>query len=196
VGGYNLHRLQFAWHNSTDLDNYLTLSQYNVTKHFLGNVSLAMSSPSADEYWDMIQKTDGIVSVPTEWALNHYPSSQPQPDMPDQSIYQVDVFHSIHCLYRIRNRLLANIAVPNDDVHTLHCVDYLREQVMCHSDITLQATQDYIVYDTNIGHECRDHQALAKWVERYQWKEHKDYVSNHTGLRFKEAAADSPPGPS
>ena len=45
------------------------------------------------------QKGDGVVSVPTEWATRlDLAPSLPSPDNPDHSIYQVDLFHSLHCL--------------------------------------------------------------------------------------------------
>lgn len=44
---------------------------------------------------------DGIVAVDTEWAIrqNLTPSAA-HPENATQSIYQVDVFHALHCLVR------------------------------------------------------------------------------------------------
>ena len=165
-------RILFCLHFQLDFD----LAAHNTTKHFLGNVSLVLPSPMADGFWDRIQRSklfltvnraslidiflaDGIVTVPTEWALQHFMASAPSPDNPDHSIYQVDVFHSIHCLvcplrshlhtltsgqYRIRNRIISNVSHPDpsSDTHTLHVVDYLREQLMCHGNMTFQATKE------------------------------------------------------
>jgi len=167
------------------LDNYFELAQYNTTKHFFGNVSLVRPSTMADDFWDRIQRTDGIVTVPTEWALQYFTPSAPSPDDPAQSIYQVDVFHSIHCLYRLRNRLTSNPPVLSDDHHTLHCIDYLREQLMCHSDMTLEATNDYVQFDKNYGHKCRDHDALREWTVEHTWKGHKKYLETTLGFEFK-----------
>jgi hypothetical protein len=57
---------------------------------------------------------------------------------------------------------------------------------MCHSDITLQATNDYFKYDQNYGHQCRDHGALKDWVIRHQWEGHKKYLEVELGVQFKE----------
>jgi hypothetical protein len=92
--------------------------------------------------------------------------------------------------YRIRNRLLSGEVVPNDDNHTLHCVDYLREQVMCHGDLTLESTKNYYTFDTNYGHSCRDHSALKEWIDRHKWAGHKEYIAENLGLKFKESQVD------
>jgi len=93
----------------------LELAEYNTTKYFSGNISLATHSAMADEFWDRIQSGNssfvviltslieiylagGVVSVDTDWALRHFKPSTRSPDNSEQSIYQVDVFHSIHCL--------------------------------------------------------------------------------------------------
>jgi hypothetical protein len=91
---------------------------------------------------------------------------------------------------------LANTSLQPEidtDSHTLHCVDWIREQVMCHSDISLRATDDFITFgDLSHGHQCRDHDALVHWIAKYQWEGHKDYLEMHHGTKFKHAMAASP----
>lgn len=42
---------------------------------------------------------DGVVAIDTEWAVrNNFAPSTPHPEDPTKSIYQIDMFHSIHCV--------------------------------------------------------------------------------------------------
>lgn len=49
---------------------------------------------------------DGVVSVPTRWALDQgFASSLENPDRPGHSVYQVDMYHSLHCLVSSTSRV-------------------------------------------------------------------------------------------
>ncbi|KAE9364266.1 hypothetical protein N431DRAFT_473862 [Stipitochalara longipes BDJ] len=190
--GYALLQFSRSRNHRGSPDPYFELTEYNTTNYFTGNVSLVTHSVMADEFWNRIQDTGGVVSVDTEWALKYFPPSRSSPDNPEHSIYEVDVFHSIHCLYRIRNRLIAQHPKTTTDGHTLHCVDYLREQIMCHGDIILQATDNFIGFgDLSIGHQCRDHDALVSWTKKHEWKGHKKFLEEHNGIKFKEEVVDA-----
>ncbi|KAB5546825.1 hypothetical protein GE09DRAFT_1242064 [Coniochaeta sp. 2T2.1] len=81
-------------------DEYFKLGTYNVTKTFTEDFDLMEQSVKADQFWSEIQSSDGVVSVPTEWATRlDLAPSLPSPEDPDHSIYQVDLFHSLHCLF-------------------------------------------------------------------------------------------------
>ena len=58
---------------------------------------------------------DGVVSVPTQWALDlGLTTSLANPDQPDQSVYQVDMYHSLHCLvctFSLMRLLLLHISM-------------------------------------------------------------------------------------
>lgn len=50
---------------------------------------------------DIVFLADGVVAIDTEWALRHgFEPSVPHPDDPSKGIYQLDVFHSMHCIVR------------------------------------------------------------------------------------------------
>jgi len=125
------------------------------------------------------------------------------------SIYQIDAFHSLHCLvfsphfpsdfvsfqsqsinpckflqYRIRNRLISELPIaewPRDDEHTLHCLDYIREQLMCHGDVLLEGTDDYISFKKNHGHQCRDFDAIQGWALAHNWPGHREFLATVVG---------------
>lgn len=56
---------------------------------------------------------------------------------------------------------------------------------MCHSDMTLQATSDYLHFSQNNGHQCRDHDAIKDWIKRHQWKGHRKFLESEFGAKFK-----------
>ncbi len=46
-----------------------------------------------------ISSADGVVAIDTEWALVHgLAPSLPHPQDTAKSIYQIDMFHSMHCV--------------------------------------------------------------------------------------------------
>lgn len=106
----------------------------------------------------------GVVSVPHTWAQQQgLPPSEPHPERPDHGVYQIDLWHSLHCLYRIRNRIASHVPideVPRDDGHTLHCIDYIRQQLMCHADTTLQEA----LSNRKTANQCKDFNVIQDWV--------------------------------
>ncbi|KAF7538385.1 hypothetical protein G7054_g2960 [Neopestalotiopsis clavispora] len=167
-------------------ERYFRLQDYNQTVHFTENVNLMRKSPESSKFWSDLQATSGIISVPTEWALGlGFSPSRESPETPGHSIYQLDMYHSLHCLHHIRNRLISKLpleAWPRDDVHSLHCIDFLRQQVLCHADTTLQGTDDFLHFAKNPGHQCRDTQAIRTWVEERNWAGHAKWIEETYGV--------------
>lgn len=94
--------------------------------------------------------------------------------------YSVAAFHQYHCVHllqRIFHKAVdTSLSItPEDEEHFYHCVDYVRQTVMCLADPSLDAvTKDP---DTprralNSGwgdtHVCRDFDALRKWTEDHR----------------------------
>ncbi|KAH8886661.1 hypothetical protein GQ53DRAFT_657886 [Thozetella sp. PMI_491] len=169
----------------------MDLNTYNMTKIFTENAELMIDSPAAERFWDDVLNNHGIVSVPTSWALSlGFSPTLPHPDVEGYSVYQVDVFHSLHCLDRIRNQLVSNKSqdlwpfgdIPDPDkpdIHTLHCINFLRQQLTCHADIMLQGTDDFLHYAKNSGHQCRDYDAIMNWVNKHNWIGHHSWLTYH-----------------
>ncbi|KAE9578072.1 hypothetical protein CGMCC3_g5850 [Colletotrichum fructicola] len=111
-------------------DDYLAFERYNATGTPYSIVDAADPSKDADKFWNDLKRYTGIVTVDDTWAeRNHLPPTVKYPHDPQLRVYQVNVFHSLHCLYRIRNRLISNVSMemwPRNDIHTMHCVDHLR----------------------------------------------------------------------
>ncbi|EXF83920.1 hypothetical protein CFIO01_03943 [Colletotrichum fioriniae PJ7] len=175
-----------------DQQDYFTLESYNSTEKLYDIVDAADKSPEADAFWHELQETDGIVAVHSEWAKKQeLPETVSHPNDPAFKIYQINVFHALHCLYRIRNRLTSNIPLekwPRNDIHTMHCIDHIRNDLMCHADISLSGSDEYVSFNSHSHHQkCRDLGALQRWAKRHSWAGYKDYLEGVIGYDFNEA---------
>jgi len=169
------------------LDSYFELFKYDTIKSFHGNSATVNNSAESDAFFEKIQRSDGVVALDTQWALEQgYAPSRVQPDDSTKSIYLIDMFHSLHCVYRIRNKLTSSMSLeqwPRNDEHTLHCLDYIREQLMCHPDLMLDATEDMIHFDINPGHQCRSSDNITDWAIAHHWEGHRQFLIDTVGYQ-------------
>ncbi|KAK2056990.1 hypothetical protein LY76DRAFT_575289 [Colletotrichum caudatum] len=108
------------------------------------------------------------------------------PDMPglNQSLPEhialPSVYHQLHCLYstmRAYYELIDRINNPEqrrelptdpgwNKEHLNHCWDYLRQNIMCAADVTLEWHRWNEKVETGWGyeHQCKDWDALTQWV--------------------------------
>lgn len=101
---------------------------------------------------------------------------------------ELGVFHNLHCLNEIRTVLDQrkheyhnpkigrnrrdgrHHTIHTGRVHLDHCIDQIRQALMCHSDLTPVPMMPVEgMPDTFLGngeaHTCRDFDAIWKWVE-------------------------------
>ncbi|TLD34271.1 hypothetical protein PspLS_01041 [Pyricularia sp. CBS 133598] len=108
------------------------------------------------------------------------------PDMPglNQSLPEhialPSVYHQLHCLYSTMRSYydLLDIVknnhtkreLPKDPAwnkeHLNHCWDYLRQNIMCTADVTLEwhRWNEKVEDGWGYEHQCKDWDALTKWV--------------------------------
>jgi hypothetical protein len=55
--------------------------------------------------------------------------------------------------------------------------------LMCNSDLTLEATDDLILFKINHGHTCRNSDAIADWAVSHHWEGHRQYLIETTGFQ-------------
>ncbi|EEP82687.1 predicted protein [Uncinocarpus reesii 1704] len=101
----------------------------------------------------------------------------PIPDDPGHYAIALDVFHQLHCLNAIRQKIWATEAVdPNDDTlsieHVDHCIDSIRQSLMCSSDITpivfqWDEEEQEAKAMANVMHQCRDFEAIWQWGKEH-----------------------------
>ncbi|KAK1959928.1 hypothetical protein LY78DRAFT_590623 [Colletotrichum sublineola] len=175
-----------------DPHGYFALGQFNTTEKAYDIVDAADPSPETDQFWHDLRKTDGIVAVDGDWAQRiHLPSTVDHPHEPHLKLYQINVFHSLHCLYRIRNRLISNITLdrwPRNDIHTMHCLDHIRNDLMCHADISLSGSDEFASFNRHDhDQKCRDLGAIQAWAREHSWPGYSDYLQRVVGFDPDEA---------
>lgn len=57
-----------------------------------------------------------------------------------------------------------------DPAHVRHCIDYLRQSLMCHGDTTIEVKPVGVNGVRGFGteHQCQDWEQLTSWVESMQ----------------------------
>lgn len=157
---------------------YNTTSIFSVDKSDLG---LVLHTERANKYWKDITVgyNNGLVSIPNTQTLSFNIPPSNLTTIEGESVYQVDVFHQIHCLERIRSDLLSAPFLyqlnPNrtDEEphfrHIMHCVDYLRQAIMCTGDLTLVSSGSDLEFEKGPERQCRDFHAIGDWVRRWRW---------------------------
>jgi hypothetical protein len=77
--------------------------KYNVSRTFTvdrQDLSLVKNTPEANNYWMNItfDRRNGLVSLPTDWAKKYELKPSAQKTKNGESVFQVDMFHQLHCL--------------------------------------------------------------------------------------------------
>ncbi|KAJ5114124.1 hypothetical protein N7456_002658 [Penicillium angulare] len=99
------------------------------------------------------------------------------------SIVGIDVFHQLHCLNMLRQGLRRDYYTEHDEepaytVHMNHCLDYLRQAVMCNVDVTpipvsWDDKEDRPLPDFEMEHTCRNFWKVRDWAIERSAHEHK-----------------------
>ncbi|KAL6787359.1 hypothetical protein V8C43DRAFT_291397 [Trichoderma afarasin] len=93
-----------------------------------------------------------------------------------KTIYLVAGFHQLHCLTQLRSLIIKLHLDPAFSItdptyyHTMHCVDVIRQQILCHADGTLiyKRPQDKYPGDGGIR-TCNNFDALTKWTKEHAY---------------------------
>ncbi|KAK0273527.1 hypothetical protein LTR35_012277 [Friedmanniomyces endolithicus] len=102
--------------------------------------------------------------------------------VPQEGLYGgPDMLHSLHCIHTLYKHFNPayygdTLAQPFERLHIDHCLDQLRQAVLCHGDMTpvtlrpvrnAQGEQWALLGETEREHTCRDGEALGrKWREK------------------------------
>ncbi|KAI0112531.1 hypothetical protein GGR51DRAFT_507383 [Nemania sp. FL0031] len=170
----------------TDLDaikNEIELVQYefgggvevdeegNFATDLRGQNYVGHPSKEVDDAWRFIEEglnvdlhgADGEMANTFQW--------------PDNGAYftGLEVFHSLHCLNRLRQALYPEVYShiftdpdgPHMEDHVGHCINHLRQSIQCHSDLTpMQWVQagNKIILSTKTRHTCRNFEKIHAWA--------------------------------
>lgn len=102
---------------------------------------------------------------------------------PQRRPFAVTMYHQFHCLLSIRRVILGIQDTPESQAaaagssHTNHCFSYLRQGLLCKSDLTLEPTHTVRLPNGNLGVASSGSEVLHKC---YDWVQIRDYVEqNH-----------------
>ncbi|KAK0281265.1 hypothetical protein LTR91_011583 [Friedmanniomyces endolithicus] len=157
-----------------------THTTFNLNPLFAGR-----SSPSRDEAWSaLLPPGDGFILLPnaTAQGLHHLPLGK---STSRGQIYDISLFHQLHCLANIRAHLLTlqasmdrenrdeifDLLLKPQEGHVWHCFDYIRQALMCAGDMTVEwpRTEEdgrrFAVDGWGVTHECKDWDAIMTFMK-------------------------------
>ncbi|PLB51571.1 hypothetical protein P170DRAFT_506552 [Aspergillus steynii IBT 23096] len=179
-------------HNSSCRSSYahlernLSIQIYQSTPYVSDNLS------SVAHLWESLSGDPGVVALPQAFVSEtHLPRAMRFPWDHDKGVYLLQGFHNLHCLRTLfryawtsEQRLPQRIAFS----HILHCLDQLRQDVLCNADDTPRYAGFQSPPGTGAGQVrlCRDWEQLERWaVERSACFRHEDETPGRLVDRFK-----------
>ncbi|KAF7796236.1 hypothetical protein EIP86_007410 [Pleurotus ostreatoroseus] len=159
------------------------------------NVYKDEPSPAVDKAWADLYNDFGLSQIP-KWQADKMPNrTLPIPADPQYYVMQLTVFHQMHCLNTIRKALrpdyyvdpvtgdLGNIKQANLHHHLTHCIDSIRQGLMCGADISpivwVWSNRDQRAYiDMDIVHSCRNYDRVIDWAKENRIKQHFDWSAH------------------
>ncbi|KAK7052479.1 hypothetical protein R3P38DRAFT_2860562 [Favolaschia claudopus] len=141
------------------------------------------SSPALDKKWSDLYNF-GISRITKEEAAQLPNKTHAIPGDDGHYIAELDVFHNLHCLNKIRMALdpdyysdwrisTTNNYIPsqkNATDHVGHCIDWIRQSLMCSSDTSVIVWQWHNSLNTsvvkgNVAHTCRNFSKIREWAK-------------------------------
>ncbi|KAI2642061.1 hypothetical protein GGS21DRAFT_288435 [Xylaria nigripes] len=121
----------------------------------------------SQKYWDLV--------FPRGRGFIQHPVISPEP-------HGLTVYHQLHCLDAIRHGYWAardgkEPEPKAEPGHVRHCIDYLRQSIMCNADTNLEPIDDNLGGVTGFGfsRKCRDIVRVMGWADK--WRTHNQ--TNH-----------------
>ncbi|KAL7798029.1 hypothetical protein V8C37DRAFT_418521 [Trichoderma ceciliae] len=132
-----------------------------------------------DAAWDHLLDV-GVVNISGEENSRLAVKSASTVKDPNKYMVQLEMFHQLHCLKWVRDQFWGLqyayetsskvVEFPQRVNHTDHCIDYLRQVIMCNGDLTPitfeynAEIQGYLARHS-IAHQCRNFDAIFHWAD-------------------------------
>ena len=151
--------------------------------------SVAPNNHTRQAWMNLFPKGKGYVSMSSIESAGPVADFVQHQSSDGTGRFGIAAFHQLHCLYLIYEdfygALDGTLAEPG--MHFSHCLDYLRESVMCAADTTLEPFKGKFdaggggkgVDGTGSVHQCRDFIQVYEWAERFRYNDDTD------GARFE-----------
>lgn len=106
----------------------------------------------------------------------------------------VSVFHQLHCLYTIRRAYFAETIGSeeledfdfghNRTEHVTHCLEYLRQSLLCVADSTVEPAREksdrsHALTGRDGPRRCRNFDALRRWTEERRMFNAYGFLAKH-----------------
>ncbi|KAH9904442.1 hypothetical protein F4778DRAFT_732459 [Xylariomycetidae sp. FL2044] len=145
-------------------------------------------TPEVDQAW-----RDLMLGLNIDLDSAEIGSSPDTFQWPESGLYfsGLEVYHSLHCLNRLRQALYPeyyNIFNdphdPSREDHIGHCINHLRQAIQCHADLTPMTWSlagNKIILDTSAQHTCRDFDRIHQWATQRttRWEDY-ELIRNKT----------------
>ncbi|KAI1196273.1 hypothetical protein F5X97DRAFT_344942 [Nemania serpens] len=124
------------------------------------------------DLWGKLRGDPGVLALSSDYVKEKgLPPAIPYPWDEDKSVYFFQAYHNLHCLRTLfRYVNYTETGVPNRIAasHALHCLDQLRQDVICHADDTPRyAWTQPPGTGFNQVRMCRDWSKLEKWATEH-----------------------------
>ncbi|KAF4459079.1 tat pathway signal sequence [Fusarium albosuccineum] len=147
--------------------------------------------PEQDEAWEGLLKYNNLRIQKGDLDKANI-TSVPLNDDQGGYLATLDVFHSLHCVNKIRKSYYSDYyhdpnPLPDQQEHFDHCIDLLRQVIMCHGDISLHTytwKDDYRWPwpSMQTEHQCRNWDKLMAWSEEHYIPSLTGPILSHPGL--------------
>jgi hypothetical protein len=88
---------------------------------------------------------------------------------PEYRLFGVSMFHQLHCLDKLRRAVVHDPPSEWERWHTQHCLNYVRQMLLCSSSNRLEPVKDVAdglkVDGLELEHTCRDWSVLRRIAE-------------------------------
>ncbi|KAG4429570.1 hypothetical protein IFR05_014945 [Cadophora sp. M221] len=137
------------------------------------------TGPEGDKLWnDMMPIGSGFIRVPYPRRFDMPQSKSIENDPEEGEVYSLSIMHQLHCLAVIRHVIMKyekrDKSRFTGDGHEYHCIDYIRQAILCAGDTTLDYAEIVTGSDgvqrrlgftgANSTHQCRDWDAIRAWA--------------------------------
>ncbi|KAA1476443.1 hypothetical protein DENSPDRAFT_785091 [Dentipellis sp. KUC8613] len=97
--------------------------------------------------------------------------------------------HQMHCVQGFGRQLVSSIANDDDWTHLTHCLNYMRQMILCQADLTLEpgdfSTRNFTEDRGGATYVCQDWNAVYETLQA-NWLEWYKYRYNHNMSHIRE----------
>lgn len=135
---------------------------------------------------------DNNLRIPKEDLEKANVTSVPLNDDQGGYLATLDVFHTLHCVNKIRKSYYSDYyhdpnPLADQQEHFDHCIDLLRQVIMCHGDISLHTYEWKDDYrwpwpSMQTEHQCRNWDKLMLWSKEHSVPSLTGPILSHPSL--------------